>query len=249
MNPQRTTSSKVNRLAVMDEAEQYREPPTFVAVRQRATANTFRAAMRHSRWVRVTRLAVPIAAVTAVAVLALITWSNPLRLIGGLPVGLRDVVISGTKVKMEAPRLSGFTRDARPYDLSAHSAAQDITKPALIELTRLRAKIQMHDRSQVELSAATGLFDTKAEVLTLENDILVTSTSGYEGRLSQAVINTRTGNIVSEKPVALKMLNGTINANAMEIEQAGEVIRFDGGVAMLLMPNKDQGNAAGQVPQ
>ncbi|MPZ58266.1 MAG: LPS export ABC transporter periplasmic protein LptC [Rhizobiales bacterium] len=205
--------------------------------------------MRHSRLVRVSRIAVPAAFAAVIAVLALAAWFNPLRLLGELPVGLRDIVISGTKIKMEQPRLSGFTRDARPYDLSARSAAQDIAKPELIELIELRAKIQMHDRSQVDVSAATGLFNTKAEVLTLEDNILVKSSTGYEGRLSQAVINTRTGDIVSEKPVALKMLNGTVNANAMEIEQAGEVVRFNGGVAMQLMPNKDQGSVPGQVPQ
>lgn len=236
-------------MAVTHEAEQYREPAAFTAVRHRTTANTFRAAVRHSRMVRFARHAIPIAALAAVAGLVLLTWFNPLRLIEKLPIGLRDAVISGTKIKMEQPRLSGFTRDARPYDLSALVAAQDITKPGLIELTTLRAKIQMHDRSQVEVSAATGMFDTKAEILTLEKDILVKSTSGYDGKLSEAVINTRTGNIVSEKPVLLNLPNGVINANAMEIEQAGEVLRFGRGVAMQLMPNKDQGNVAGQVPQ
>jgi len=203
--------------------------------------------MRHSRWVRVTRFVIPIMAILVFAAMMLASWLNPLRLIGGLPAGLRDVVISGTKVKMEQPRLSGFTRDARPYELSALSAAQDVTKPEQIELTKLRAKIQMADSTQVELSAAAGLFDTKAEVLTLEDDILVTSTSGYEGHLSRAVIDTRTGNIVSEKPVTLKMRNGTINANAMEINQAGQIVRFERGVSMLLMPNKDQDNTATQV--
>lgn len=204
--------------------------------------------MRHSRRVRFARLAVPIGAIAAIAVVVLMTWLSPLRLIGQMPFGLRDVVISGTKVKMEQPRLSGFTRDARPYELSANSAAQDITKPEQIELNELRAKIQMHDRNQVELSAVSGLFDTKAEVLTLEKDILVTSTSGYEGRLSRAVIDTRTGNIVSEKPVAIKLRNGNINANAMEIDQAGQIVRFERGVSMTLMPNKDQGGPPTQVP-
>jgi len=100
-----------------------------------------------------------------------------------------------------------------------------------------------------QISTGLGLAVVRSLARRAGGDAVVTSTSGYEGRLSQAVVNTRTGNIVSEKPVVLKMLNGTINANAMEIEQAGEVIRFDGGVAMLLMPNKDQGNVAGQVPQ
>jgi lipopolysaccharide export system protein LptC len=239
---------RVNRLAVTHEAEQYREPAAFVAGRQRATATAFRAAMRHSRRVRFARIAVPVVAILVIGAVFMATWLNPLRLIGNLPAGLRDVVISGTKVKMQQPRLSGFTRDARPYELSALSAAQDITKPDQIELTKLRAKIHMADDSKVELSAANGLFDTKAEKLTLEDDILVTSTSGYEGRLSHAVVNTRTGNIVSERPVTLKTRNGTINANAMEIDQAGQTVRFERGVSMLLMPNKDQGNTPAPAP-
>jgi lipopolysaccharide export system protein LptC len=240
----------VNRLAAIHDAEPYREPPAFVAARRRTTANAFRAARRHSRLVRVLRVGLPILVALAIAVAMLASWLNPLRLITQLPVGLRDVVISGTKIKMEAPRLSGYTSDARAYDLSALSAAQDIRRPEMIELTKLKAKIQMHDRSQVEIFAATGLFNTKSEILNLEEDILVTSSSGYEGRLTQAVINTRTGNIVSEKPVALKMLNGTINANAMEIEQAGDIVRFDRGVSMLLRPNKDQGKPTGEgTPQ
>ena len=235
-------------MTVIHQTEQYREPSAFAAARQRATAEAFQAAKRHSRLVRLARLAIPIAMVVVILGYALVSLFNPLRLIADLPAGLRDVVISGTKIKMEQPRLSGFTHDSRPYDLSALSAAQDITKPELIELTKLQAKIQMHDRTTVEVQAATGLFDTKAEVLTLQKDILVTSTSGYEGRLTEAVIDTRTGNIVSEKPVTFRMSNGTVNANAMEIEKAGQLIRLDRGVTMHLMPNKDQGNPGAQVP-
>ena len=249
--PMRTGNGRtigVDRLTVVHETQAYPQPAVFATARRRTTANMFRAAMRHSRRVRFARLAIPILVLAAVLGVMLSAWFNPLRLITDLPIRLSDVVISGSKVKMEQPRLSGFTRDARPYDLSASSAAQDVRRPELIELTALRAKIQMHDRTQVELSAATGLFDTKSEVLTLEKDILVNSSSGYEGRLSKAVVNTRTGNIVSEQPVALKMLNGTINANAMQIEQSGEMIRFHRGVAMQLMPNRDQGKATEQAP-
>ena len=38
-------------------------------------------------------------------------------------------MISGTKLTMQAPKLSGYTRDGRWYELIADSAAQDITKP------------------------------------------------------------------------------------------------------------------------
>jgi lipopolysaccharide export system protein LptC len=236
-------------LTVIHQAEPYRESAALAAMRPRTTASLFRAATRHSRRVRFARRAIPVATIAVVAVFALMAWFNPLRWIGDLPLELRDVVISGTKIRMEAPRLSGYTRDARPYDLSALSAAQDVARPEVIELTQLRAKIQMHDHTEVEMSAATGLFDTKAQILTLDKNIVVKSSSGYEGHLNHAVIDTRTGSIVSEKPVRLKMLNGTVNANAMEIENAGEVIRLDRGVSMQLMPNKDQGMTAQVPPQ
>lgn len=196
--------------------------------------------MRHSRRVRFLRIAIPVAAAVAIGGAALVAWINPFSLFAGVPIRIGDVVMSGTKIKMEQPRLSGFTRDSRAYDLSARAAAQDITHPNLVELTDLHAKLQLHDHSTVELSAAKGLFDTKAEVLKLDHNILVRSSAGYEGRLSQAVVDTRSGNVVSHKPVALKIFNTTIKANGLEIEHAGDMVRFTGGVVTTLMPNKDR---------
>ena len=51
-----------------------------------------------------------------------------------LPADIGNLVVSGTKITMEKPHLSGFTSDARAYELSADAAKQDLTKPDLIEL-------------------------------------------------------------------------------------------------------------------
>src|SRR5262249_60237762 len=60
---------------------------------------------------------------------------------------------------------------------------------------------------------------------------------GYEGRLSEAVIDVRKGNVVSDKPVWVKMLDGFLNAKRLDIVERGAVIRFT-GVAMTLQPGK-----------
>jgi lipopolysaccharide export system protein LptC len=60
----------------------------------------------------------------------------------------------------------------------------------------------------------------------------VTSSNGYEGYLEEAVIDTKNGNVVSEKPVQLKMLNGTVKGNRFELLNSGDVIRFDKGVVV-----------------
>ena len=154
------------------------------------------------------------------------SWFNPLRMLTRLPISIGDVVVSGTKIKMENPKLSGFTRDSRRYDVTAGAAAQDLTRPGVIELQEISAMLEMQEKATLRLVAQNGLFDTKKEQLTLNRDIVVTSSNGYEGYLEEAVIDTKNGNVVSEKPVQMKMLNGTVKGNRFELLNSGDVIRF-----------------------
>ena len=219
----------------------------FQARGQSDRARTFRRAMRHSRLVHLLRVAVPAAVVIGAGVIGMGMWLKPLQILAGLP---RDMttVISGTKITMQQPRLAGFTQDSRPYELSAQAAAQDLTKPDMLELRQLRAKMEMQDKAVVELTAATGLYDTKSELLTLRQDVVLVSSTGYQGFLSEAVIDIRAGKVVSEKPVHVKLLDGTLDGNRMEISESGDLVRFDGGVKMVLntLGGKSPGAAAAE---
>ncbi|HZS62956.1 MAG TPA: LPS export ABC transporter periplasmic protein LptC [Xanthobacteraceae bacterium] len=201
----------------------------FVASQRSDEPQRFRAAARHSRRVRRLRIGIPVALLIGVLVLALVTWFNPLRFLTGLPISVGDVIVSGTKVKMENPKLSGYTRDGRHYDFTAGAAAQDLTRPGMVELQNVIGKVDMQDNSSMTLSAAAGLFDTKNELLTLERNIVVTSPT-YQAFLEQAVVDTHNGTMKSEKPVSLKMVNGTVDANRIDLTESGNVIRFDQGV-------------------
>ena len=195
----------------------------------------FRSARRHSRAVRILRIAIPLAVVLGFTGIFLITYFNPLRMLAKLPIDVGNLVVSGTKITMEHPRLSGFTGDARGYELSADAAKQDLTKPDLIELRNIRAKVQMQDKSTVEVSATNGIYDSKGETLKLDQNIVLSSSTGYRGRLSEAMIDIRKGNVVSERPVEVELLQGTLNANRLEISDSGDLVRFGGGVNMTLM--------------
>ena len=197
----------------------------------------FRAARRHSRLVRVLRIAVPLSVVLLCSIAVLVTYFNPLRMLTNLPLNAGDLVVSGTKITMEQPRLSGFTRDARAYELTATKAAQDLTKPDIVELHNIRAKIAMQDKSSMEMTAIDGVYNTKDEMLTLGQNIVLTSSTGYEGRLSEALVDIRKGSVVSKKPVEVKMLQGTLHANGLEVANSGDMVRFEGGVTMMLMLN------------
>jgi len=192
----------------------------------------FRAAARHSRYVRFLRVAVPVLIAAVVVAVSLATWFSPTRLLAKLPTGgsLGSVGISGSKVTMALPRLEGYTRDSRPYQLTAKTAAQDLLKPDNVELSEIRTKMETADKAVVEMTAATGLYHSKADQLILRDSIVIKSSSGYEGHLTEAVVDMRSGHIVSDKPVEVKLLNGILTANRLAVE--GELIRFDGGVTL-----------------
>jgi lipopolysaccharide export system protein LptC len=217
-------------------------PRAFASRGRSENARVFRAALRHSRLVRLLRVAIPTAIVLGVVVTLLSFYVlDPLRALSKLPA-IGALVVSGTVITMQQPRMAGFTQDRRPYVVTARAAAQDITKPETFQLQDLRATTELKDAGQLELTAQSGLFESKEDRLTLQNDVRVNS-ANYQVRLSEAVVNVRTNHIVSEKPVEVIMRQGTINANRLEVINSGEVIRFEGGVTMVLVPEND---AAGQ---
>lgn len=205
----------------------------FTATSRGDTEKTFRAARRHSRHVRWLRVGVPLGLACVLTTVLIANYMPPL---GGfrLPGELGKLVIKGTKITMEQPRLTGYTNDSRAYEFTARAAAQDITKPDILELHELFAKMEMQDKNSVEMRAQSGVYDIKTEILKLNDDIVLTSSTGYEGRLSEAVIDVHKGTVVSDKPVVVKLLNGVLNANRLELTDNGEMIRFEGGVTMTL---------------
>jgi len=212
-------------------------------------ARLIRRARRHSAHVRLLRRGVPTVAVVGVGVLMILSWFNPLRAVTELPVTLDRVVVSGTKVTMEAPKLTGFTRDNRAYTVTAEAAAQDITNPTVLELTGIRGKMEMQNNGNVDMTAVAGVYNTKSELLTLTQYIVLISSQGYEGHLTEANVDVRKNYIVSEKPVEVFLPNGKLNANRMEVVDSGALLRFDGGVTLVLTLNEPAAGAPGKKAQ
>jgi lipopolysaccharide export system protein LptC len=204
----------------------------------------FASAARHSRMVRVLRIAVPAAVVLAMAAIVAVSVFNPFRmLLPKLPVDMGNLVVSGTKITMESPHLAGFSTDRRPYELWAKAATQDLTDPDHVELKTLRAKVMMEDRSTVTMDARTGLFDSKQQILDLRKDIFLQSSTGYEAKLSQARVDINKGLVTSEEHVDVKLLNGTLVADRLRIINSGEVVRFEGNVVMNLIMDQPDATA------
>jgi lipopolysaccharide export system protein LptC len=184
--------------------------------------------------VRFLRVAIPVTIALTLGATILVSWLDPLKVLARLPIDAGKLVISGTKITMEAPKLSGYTRDNRWYELNAKAAAQDVTKPDVIELVEVRAKIETADKSTITLSAQAGIYNRKTSILNLTRNVILKSSAGFEMHLDEAIVDTGSGEVVSNKPVEVITQDATLNSDRLEVEKSGDVVRFIGSVVMNL---------------
>lgn len=201
----------------------------------------FRAARRNSRLVRFLRWALPAGVVVGLGLSFAIAYLEPLRLAMDLPFDLGRVSFNGRKIKMEFPQLQGFTSDNRGYSVSAESASQDLTNTNRVELEKIEARMELADKGWATLSARTGAYDTKTEMLNLGGGVNLDTDTGYAGRLQGASIDVKGGKIVSDQPVELLSRDGKLTADRMEISQKDSRAVFTGNVRVdFKMPASDE---------
>lgn len=189
----------------------------------------FEAAARHSRMVRWLRKAIPLSIVAVVGLTILVRFFNPFRTI--VPdVQVSSIGISGSKLTMEQPKLSGFKKDSKAYEVVAEAASQDIKKPNIVELKLPVARIEVRKGSWVRLSAETGVYDTTTEKLVVNDKVTVKDDNGLDMRLSQANVDFKTGNMSSDNPVEVDMRDGWVKSDRMNVVENGKSIVFEGRV-------------------
>jgi lipopolysaccharide export system protein LptC len=195
----------------------------------------YRAAMRHSGRVRFLRRAIPIGALLVVAGIAFLALVEPFRTLpAGLSVG--PLSINGTKVTMELPKLTGFKKDNRPYEVNARWASQDVKNPTIIELRDIKARIAMQDKGMATVEAVSGIYNTNTETIVLRDDVRVKTEAGYDARLKSATIEFKTGSVVSTEPVTVVFGGGTIDSDAVEMQDNGARAVFIGRVRTIMKP-------------
>jgi lipopolysaccharide export system protein LptC len=195
----------------------------------------FQAAKRHSQRVHLLRRVLPVMAGIALVLVSLWLYFDPLRYMSGLPVSVGALKISGTKLTMEAPRLTGYSKDGHPYNITAESAAQDLTNTSVIELNDIVGKFSTSERGETVLSAKSGVYDSKTEQMRLFGGIKIRSDEGgYSGVLQKAVGEPKKGHMVSESPVAITFNEGNLRSDRVEVLDHGKAAIFTGNVVVNL---------------
>lgn len=209
-----------------------------------ATDAHFKAARRHTRRVRFFRVMLPVGVVLAALVAAGIALFDPLKIAMDLPFDLGRVSLSGSRIKMDLPKLSGFTEDNRGYSVTAKSASQDLTHPDQIDLEEIEARLELAEQGWARLTAQAGHYNTKSETMMLDQGIRFDTSAGYGGTLQEVKVDVKAGKLLSEQPVELRYLDGKLTADRMEVSQKDARALLTGRVQLVFrMPPPDADKA------
>jgi lipopolysaccharide export system protein LptC len=209
----------------------------------------FARAARHSARVRFLRKAIPIGVLVAVSGLLAVWLFDPFRQV--FPnFSVQGFDLSSTKVTMEKPKLAGFKKDNRPYEVVAKSAVQDVTKPSIVNLIEMDAHFSMENGGSATLRAKRGIYDTQNETMEVRDDVTVKTTTGYDIRLESATMKFKTGDISSDRPVNVRMQAGEISADSLRMTDNGKKVTFIGNVRSRFEPaSDDAGNKQAPVKE
>ncbi len=215
------------------------ESARAVQATEARTARAFAVARRHSRLVRVLRVALPLGAFAAVALLVgaflVRTFSLP---ISGLSIN--SVAVSGTKVTMQNPKLSGGRPDGSSYVLNARQAIQDLKNPSGVDLVEIAGDIGSHGQPPAKLSATAGHYDTGTEKLKLSGVVQIKNPS-YTVELKSADVDFKANVYSTDDPIHVVTSSGmTIDADSAKAENNASQLSFTGHVKTTVPAQQDR---------
>jgi hypothetical protein len=195
-----------------------------------------------SRWVRLLKIALPLAATMLIA--ALFLYSVIEEQTG---FSLEGVSFSSSDgLRLTRPRFSGRTDDGQPFHLTADWALPDAPDPTLIELGPLEGAFEADEDTTLGLQAGGGAFRPKANTVTLSEGVALRLLG--RGRLTAATVDADLDaeTLQAAGPVSGAGEGASLEAGSMRAERRAEgyVIWFEDGVRVRLDPGQAEGGRA-----
>lgn len=126
--------------------------------------------------------------------------------------------------------VKGVDRQNQPYEVSAQRGWQDKDMPHVVHLEHLTAAFRKPGGKVYNVTAPTGIYDTKLKQMDLSGQIVITEGPRFTARLLQARVMVEDKSLVSDAPVDVDLADGKITASGLQITHDGDRILFLNGV-------------------
>lgn len=139
------------------------------------------------------------------------------------------------------PRFTGTDRDSRPFTVTADSAVQSKDNPTEVELAFPKADVTLHDGAWLAVSAASGRFDRKGEILALKGGVELFHDKGYELHTRAARVDLGKGQASGDEPVRGQGPIGTLQGRGFRVLDKGRRLLITGKSRLVLYPAAGKG--------
>ena len=207
------------------------------ASEHRLVSRLHSATARHSRFVGMMKLVLPVTAAALIAII--LVWprlcerSDSLGLsFAGLGTG------EANSLTMDKPRFIGADAKGRPFMITAEVATQDPTNQRRVTLEALQADMTMDDGHWFSFIAPGGVFDQTGRTLSLSGPVNLFSDQGHELQTGDLAVDLGRGTAVTETPVTGQGPFGSFRADSMKLEKQGRHMYFSGNVKVTIIPGR-----------
>jgi lipopolysaccharide export system protein LptC len=208
--------------------------PDALAPRLGATRQPF-AGRRYSRFVYLTKLALPIVACALLLLVAV--WPRLQNVFERthIPAPRIDVSEAGD-LHMAKARYTGLDRNNRPFTITAELARQKPDLQGLITLEKPKGDLTTAAGNWLELSANTGLYQQQSQLLDLFGQVALFQDKGNEFHSTTAHIDMAAGTAEGDDPTTGQGPFGNVTADGFRILDRGDTIIFKGHATLEIEP-------------
>ncbi len=206
-------------------------------------------AERHSRFVFIMRLILPILAVGIVMVVVIysVAYKPNIQRIFEYPAGQTG---SG-RVSMVNPKLTGLDIEDRYFTVTAKEAVRQADAPDDIVLRLLDVEISKDGAELLKLHAARGTAHTKTNQMVFGPLVQIDLPQGYSFQTDSTLVDMDKAIIRGDDPIHGEGPVGKISANRYEITKDEGIVILSGNVRLSVDPKvlKDTSETTVPVPQ
>ncbi len=208
-------------------------------------SKAFRQARRHTLLVRLLRLSFPLLTVTLFAGYVLFAGRAYEIGIGDGKLSVSAVALSSKSITAENPHFEGFNKEGDKFVVKAKSAEHDLRRSGPISLKVIEGTLFEPQNAVTTLHSPRGTFDSKENILELEERIEVKSNSGLTALLTRATVLMKENKVISGEPVTVEMPSGVIRGNELVLFPKARQALFSKGVTARFKPEAAAERAGG----
>ncbi len=193
----------------------------------------FRAARRHTIFVKALRFVLPIGVLASFAAYGVLLKTSFAVGSGTFKPG--KIEVTADDLKMKNPSYFGVTKENGKYEVRAREAVVDLAMTGPVKLEGIDGDLTQANGVKTFLKSTRGILDTKKSELELFDGVDIDATNGMRAQLDRAMVYTKENRVVSKDPIRAQMPTGTLTANAMDFSTTTRVGKFRGNVALRLV--------------